>query len=539
MPKLIKTISILLIVLAIFVIMSALPLKPALDAMQGWISSLGIWGPVLFGLIYVVATVLLLPGSVLTLGAGAIFGLVQGTIIVSISATTGAALALLVGRYLARKRVEKMATSYPKFHAVDRAVSEGGWKVVAMLRLSPVVPFNLQNYLYGLTGINFWVCVLTSWIAMLPGTFLYVYLGYAGRQGAEAAAGGAGGADIGKWVLLGIGLLATIGVTVYVTKLAKQKLAEHTEIESETETTTDEKEEPMDNASKSGWAGVLPIALVAVVMVALAITTRANAGWLSNAIGGLFGPAAVELKETYAENPDGATFDHSDFDRLLKSYVDEDGFVDYEGLLTERDALQAYIARLGEADFDALTRDEKLALLINAYNAFTLELILENWDNGQLESIKDIPGAKRWKHERWNLAGQTVSLDDIEHKMIRPNFKETRIHWAVVCAAYSCPPLRTEAYVGSRIDEQLAEQAEYVHSHPRWYVYKPETGMIQLTKLYDWYGSDFEQVHGGVLETVALYRPHENLEKLIQGGQAPSIGWIHYDWKLNSKGNKP
>lgn len=296
MPKLVKTVSILLIVLAIFVIMSALPLKPALDAMEGWITSLGIWGPVLFGLIYIVATVFLLPGSVLTLGAGAIFGLVEGTIIVSISATTGAALALLIGRYLARKRVEKMASSYPKFHAVDRAVSEGGWKVVAMLRLSPVVPFNLQNYLYGLTGINFWVCVLTSWIAMLPGTFLYVYLGYAGRQGAEAAAGGGGG-DIGKWVLLGIGLLATIGVTIYVTKLAKQKLAEHTEIESEAEIPDDRKEDQMDHATKNGWSGVVPVALVAVVMIALAITARANAGWLSDAVGGLFGPAAVELHE--------------------------------------------------------------------------------------------------------------------------------------------------------------------------------------------------------------------------------------------------
>ncbi len=538
MPKLIKWASIAAIVVALLVVMSALPIKDALDALEGWIDTLGVWGPVLFGLIYVVATVFMVPGSAITLAAGAIFGLVTGTIVASVSSVTGAALALLIGRYLARDRVEKMARGNAKFKAVDRAVSEGGWKVVAMLRLSPVIPFNLQNYLYGLTGINFWVCVLTSWVAMLPGTFVYVYVGYAGREGAEAAAGGGmDGGSIGKWVLLGVGLAATVAVTVYVTRLAKQKLAEHTEIETQPDDPATAKEPKMEN-EQHGWSGVIPIAAVAIVMVVLAITARANAGWLSDAVGGLFGSNAVELKEAHAEKPDGPTFDHAAFDTLLQRHVDDAGFVDYAGLMQDRQALQDYIASLGEADFDALGRDEKLALLINAYNAFTLELILENWDGGQLGSIKDIPSSERWTHERWKLAGKTVSLDGIEHEMIRPNFKEPRIHWAVVCAAYSCPPLRNEAYVGERIDQQLAEQADYVHTHPRWYEFLRPQG-VKLTRLYDWYGDDFVQVYGSELDAVAAYTPSDDVDVMLQSGVKPSIAWIEYDWKLNDKENKP
>jgi uncharacterized membrane protein YdjX (TVP38/TMEM64 family) len=211
--------------------MSQLPIRENLDRLNAVIKNLGPWGMIVFGVIYVIATVLLVPGAAITLAAGFIFGLLWGTITASVASTTGAALAFLVARYLARDRVEIMAKNHPRFAAVDRAVRQGGWKFVGLLRLSPAIPFNLQNYLYGLTGIRFWPYVLTSWIAMLPGTFMYVYLGYLGRTGVAAAADN-GTAGTGIWALRIAGFIATVVVTIYITKLARSALREQTAIEN-------------------------------------------------------------------------------------------------------------------------------------------------------------------------------------------------------------------------------------------------------------------------------------------------------------------
>jgi uncharacterized membrane protein YdjX (TVP38/TMEM64 family) len=200
------------------------PTAEAIAALERWLEGLGPWAPIAFGLVYVVATVLLLPGSALTLAGGALFGLGVGLVTVSLASTTSAAVAFLIARYFARDAVAARLATRPRFRAVDQAIAEGGWRIVALLRLSPAVPFNLQNYMYGLTAIRFWPCVLTSWVAMLPGTLLYVYLGTVGRRGLEAATGGSR-ASVGQWALLVVGLLATAVVTVYVTRLAQRALA--------------------------------------------------------------------------------------------------------------------------------------------------------------------------------------------------------------------------------------------------------------------------------------------------------------------------
>jgi uncharacterized membrane protein YdjX (TVP38/TMEM64 family) len=162
------------------------------------------------------------PGSLLTIGAGLVFGVVWGTVVVSVAATTTAALAFLIARHLARARVEAMARRHQRFEAIDRAIAEKGWKVVALLRLSPVVPFSVSNYLYGLTPVRFVPYVVTSWAAMLPGTLLYVWLGAAG--GAAAAAGRGEGRSPWEWALLAAGLAATVLVTVVLTRAARQEL---------------------------------------------------------------------------------------------------------------------------------------------------------------------------------------------------------------------------------------------------------------------------------------------------------------------------
>src|SRR6266436_5211706 len=191
-------------------------LKAALD----WIGKLGPWGPVIFVGLYVVATVLFVPGSVLTLGAGAVFGVALGSVCVSISATLGATAAFLVGRYVARDAIARKIGKNEKFATIDRAVADEGWKIVLLTRLSPVFPFTLLNYAFGLTRVKLSHYVLASWLGMIPGTVMYVYLGSLINVGA-----GHRQRTTGEWVLYGVGLLATVTVTVFVTLLARRALA--------------------------------------------------------------------------------------------------------------------------------------------------------------------------------------------------------------------------------------------------------------------------------------------------------------------------
>lgn len=201
-----------------------LPLEEWMMRANGWLGELGPFGLFVFIGIYVVATVLFVPGLILTIGAGIAFGIGWGFLGVSIGSTLGASCAFLIGRYLARDKVARAMKGKAKFDAIDRAVGEKGWKIVLLLRLSPVVPFNLQNYVYGLTAIPFWPYVLASWIGMMPGTLLYVYLGAAGRVAVAAAAKGEMERDPLQTGFFVAGLLATVLVTVYITTLAKNAL---------------------------------------------------------------------------------------------------------------------------------------------------------------------------------------------------------------------------------------------------------------------------------------------------------------------------
>ncbi|MEO6807769.1 MAG: TVP38/TMEM64 family protein, partial [Isosphaeraceae bacterium] len=225
-------------VVALFALGRWLPVGRALEALEETIKGFGPWSPLAFGLIYIVAVLAMVPGSALTVAVGAMFGLVVGTATVSLASTIGAALAFLIARYLARNSVEARARRDPRFAAIDRAIGANGWKIVALLRLSPAVPFNLQNYLYGLTAIGFWPYIVTSWIAMLPGTFLYVYIGLLSRAGLDAATGSTSkGRTPAEWVWIVIGLLATVAATLYVTRLARRAIDDQvgfSEVQTET-----------------------------------------------------------------------------------------------------------------------------------------------------------------------------------------------------------------------------------------------------------------------------------------------------------------
>lgn len=194
-------------------------LKSLLDRIAG----LGVWAPVIFVALYVVVTVLFLPGSILTLGAGVVFGVVRGSILVSIASTLGATCAFLVGRYLARDWVAAKIAGNEKFAAIDQAVGDEGWKIVGLTRLSPIFPFNLLNYAFSVTKVSLRDFFFASWIGMMPGTVMYVYIG---SLAGDLAALGAGDRTRGpaEWALYVVGLLATVAVTVYVTRLARRAL---------------------------------------------------------------------------------------------------------------------------------------------------------------------------------------------------------------------------------------------------------------------------------------------------------------------------
>ena len=190
-----------------------------------WIKGLGPVGSIAFIGIYIIATVAFLPGSILTLGAGFIFGVIQGSVLVFFGATAGATLAFLVGRYLARAWVSRKIEGNQQFAAVDRAVGKEGLKIVLLLRLSPVFPFNVLNYGLGLTGVSLKDYVLAS-VGMIPGTVMYVYLGSLVGDLATLGAGEAPSNPVVTWAIRIIGLLATVAVTLYVTRVARKALAE-------------------------------------------------------------------------------------------------------------------------------------------------------------------------------------------------------------------------------------------------------------------------------------------------------------------------
>lgn len=218
-----------LAVVAIGAILYLFPVREWLLAFLSWSRGIGVWGPVFLAAVYVAACVLLLPGSILTLGAGFAFGLLPGVAAVMAGSVAGAAAAFLLGRTLARGWVGPRIAAHPRFSAIDKAVAHHGFKIVLLLRLSPIFPFNLLNYALGVTRVSLRDYVVASWIGMAPATVMYVYLGTAAGSLAEIAAGGGGGGGWAKLAMLLVGLAATVAVTVMVTRIARRALAEAVE----------------------------------------------------------------------------------------------------------------------------------------------------------------------------------------------------------------------------------------------------------------------------------------------------------------------
>ncbi len=211
-------------VAALIVLSRLLNLQVLLQNALDWIDGLGTWGAIAFILIYIAATVLFIPGSLLTLGGGAIFGVLWGSVYVFVGAAVGATLAFLVGRYLARDWVARQIEGNAKFQAVDRAIAQEGFKIVLLTRLSPVFPFNLLNYGLGITQVSFKDYVM-GFLGMVPGTVMYVYIGsLAGNLAMIGSESANPEAERIQWIIRIVGFIATAAVTVYVTRIAKKAL---------------------------------------------------------------------------------------------------------------------------------------------------------------------------------------------------------------------------------------------------------------------------------------------------------------------------
>lgn len=232
---------------------------------------------------------------------------------------------------------------------------------------------------------------------------------------------------------------------------------------------------------------------------------------------------------TIAETPDSKAPSHAAFDEILKKYVDDSGLVNYTGLKKDRSALRRYLSSLEQnAPNGQWSEDEKLAYWINAYNAYTLDLIVQHYP---VESIKDI-GSKiqipfvntAWDIKFIEIGGEKYDLNNIEHGIIRKEFEEPRIHFALVCAAVSCPKLRNEAYTAEKLDEQLTTAARNFLSDPSKNKISSK-GQAQLSKIFSWYGGDFKKK-----STLVEYL---NKYSAVQLAADADISYMEYDWALN------
>jgi hypothetical protein len=270
-------------------------------------------------------------------------------------------------------------------------------------------------------------------------------------------------------------------------------------------------------------------------------------------------PALVATLALGMPGAPAAAFDrsHTLFDALLRTRV-YDGRVDYRELVADPQGLRAYLDELAattSAELAAWPREDRLAFWINAYNAFVLMSVVEHYPLTRhtlvglafpANSIWQVPDV--WKAEHWHAAGRVVSIDMIEHQIIRPTFREPKVHFALVCAARSCPNLRSEAYRGDRLNEQLEDQAQrFLADSSKGLRLDVGNGTVLLSKILDWYGADFAQAQDSAAPTVTRARTERTVIEFVSSHSAERsvrdylrtpgirVRYLPYDWTLNDQ----
>jgi hypothetical protein len=229
-----------------------------------------------------------------------------------------------------------------------------------------------------------------------------------------------------------------------------------------------------------------------------------------------------------------AGFDHLKFDQVLKTYVNKQGLVDYNGVAADR-SFKMYMEALKSARTDSMSRDGQLAFWINAYNAITIDKVIQ-WKPKKSVRETFVPGiwssTKFFTTREHTVAGRSLSPDDIEHEILRKQLKDYRIHFAIICASSSCPRLPRFAYTAENVQAKLeAETRKYINSE-RGTRIDSEKNTLYLSKLFDWFAGDFESQSGSIQNFIKPYLDERTLGFWAKG---PKIKYIHYDWSLNAQ----
>ncbi|NIP61192.1 MAG: DUF547 domain-containing protein [Gemmatimonadetes bacterium] len=458
------------------------------------------WAPVIFVAAYGVAMALALPGSVLTLAGGALFGLGWGIVYNTLGANLGANAAFLVSRWLGREGVEKLAGD--RLEKLDKATREYGFKSLLTLRLIPLVPFNALNFGTGLTAMSWGTYAAATVIGIFPGTVVYTMFADALLEGSRAASREA----FIRMIVSGA-LLVLLSFLPTIVKKMNVKIANRT-------------------------------GLLLVVAFAAAASAGPGPG------------SALPVSRPPAETGDRVLPDPALLTEVLSSHLREHR-VDYAALKENREPLDQYLEGLAATDpgeLAAASRDARLAFWINAYNACMLRLVIDHYPLteekpsllGRLRNaLADRPENSVWRipdvftRKHCRVAGAGRSQDEIEHEIIRP-MGEPRIHFAVNCAAASCPVLAEEAYVAEHLDEQLDRQVEIFMSRPEQYrLQEGNPPVLALNKVLDWYGEDF----GGSEGVKRFFAGYEEAEGAgLLRDPATRVEYFEYDWTLNDAG---
>ena len=447
------------------------------------------WAPVIFVAIYASATALAVPGTILTLGGGAIFGFWWGTLLNMAAANIGANAAFGIARALGRDGVRHlMGSDSATLDKLDGIVKRHGFQGLLTLRLIPLVPFNALNFGSGLMPLRWRTYALATLIGIVPGTAVYTFFADALLQGSQEAS---------REALLRVAIAGALLVLLsFLPALLKR----------------------------------MNIRLPGMSAIAIAVASGFAAA-----------PGA-----SAQQAPPGRLPDHGRFTEVLASVVEDDG-VAYRSLADDPSKLNAYIARL-EATDPAAVRNaapaDRLAFWINAYNACMLKRVIENYPikrAGGLLRIKNA-AAGRPANSVWQIpdvftgdhcpvAGAVRSQDEIEHEIIRP-MGDPRIHFAINCAAVSCPPLIRRAYDGGSLDSQLDDRVLAFLRDPAQFRVATVDGRrtVRVNTVLDWFKEDFGGVEG-IRSFLARYTSGAEREALEDPDT--ELEFADYDWTLN------
>ncbi|MGD1850531.1 MAG: DUF547 domain-containing protein [Cyanophyceae cyanobacterium] len=255
-------------------------------------------------------------------------------------------------------------------------------------------------------------------------------------------------------------------------------------------------------------------------------------------------PASGEELLSRSNVAKGEAFSYDDYNEVLATYVNEKGEVDYGGLLENREALDRFnadLAAVSRETYDSWSEPEQIAFWINAYNSLTLQAIIDNYP---VESIRGINGV--WDRLEFTVLGEKMTLNNVEHDVLRVDFNEPRLHMAIVCASIGCPFLRTEAFVGDRLDQQLEEQTLEFLSDDRHFTLNKESNEVGVSSIFKWFGDDFKKTYGtetgfeghndkdrSVLNFIAQHLGSENQSYLKDSKYR--LKHLNYDWNLNAQ----